>query len=38
MKNLTLENITKACGGSYHGDTSKLSMEVEGVVIDSRLL
>ena len=36
MKNLTLENITKACGGSYHGDTSKLSMEVEGVVIDSR--
>ena len=36
MKNLTLENITKACKGVYHGDESKLGMEVEGVVIDSR--
>ena len=36
MKNLTLENITKACKGTYHGDTSKLSQEVAGVVIDSR--
>lgn len=24
MKNLTLENITKACKGVYHGDESKL--------------
>ena len=29
MKNLTLENITKACKGVYHGDESKLGMEVE---------
>lgn len=36
MKNLTLENITKACGGTYHGDESKLTKEVAGVVIDSR--
>ncbi|MCF2554310.1 UDP-N-acetylmuramoyl-tripeptide--D-alanyl-D-alanine ligase [Faecalicatena contorta] len=36
MKNLTLENITAACRGTYHGDKSKLSQEVAGVVIDSR--
>ena len=36
MKNLTLENITKACHGTYHGDPAKLSLKVEGVVIDSR--
>ena len=36
MKNLTLEHITKACRGTYHGDTGKLSEEVSGVVIDSR--
>ena len=36
MKNLTLENITKACKGVYHGDESKLDREVGGVVIDSR--
>ncbi len=27
MKNLTLENITKACCGTYHGDPSKLDKE-----------
>ncbi len=36
MKNLTLENITKVCGGTYHGDMSVFSKEVAGVVIDSR--
>ena len=36
MKNLTLRNITKACQGTYHGDTSILDQEVDGVVIDSR--
>lgn len=36
MKNLTLENITKACKGTYHGDPSKLTREAAGVVIDSR--
>lgn len=36
MKNLTLENITKACRGTYHGDPKKLGMEVLDVVIDSR--
>lgn len=36
MKNLTLENITKVCGGTYRGDMSIFSKEVAGVVIDSR--
>ncbi|GFI42824.1 UDP-N-acetylmuramoyl-tripeptide--D-alanyl-D-alanine ligase [Lachnospiraceae bacterium] len=36
MKNLTLENITKACQGTYHGDERLFCQEVEGVVIDSR--
>ena len=36
MKNLTLENITKACQGTYHGDDRLFCQEVEGVVIDSR--
>ena len=36
MKNLTLENITKACQGIYHGDESLYGRDVEGVVIDSR--
>ena len=36
MKNLSIENITKACRGTFHGDKSILSQEVSGVVIDSR--
>lgn len=36
MKNLTLENITKACNGTYRGDMDKYTQEVAGVVIDSR--
>ena len=36
MKNLTLENITRVCRGTYHGDPAKLGQEVSGVVIDSR--
>ena len=36
MKNLTLDRITEACRGTYHGDPAKLSEEVSGVVIDSR--
>ena len=36
MKNLTLENITKACQGTFHGDESLLGREVAGVTIDSR--
>ena len=36
MKNLTLENITKACQGTYHGDDRLFGLEVKGVVIDSR--
>ena len=36
MKNLTLENITRACHGTFHGDNSQLGEEVSGVVIDSR--
>lgn len=36
MKNLTLENITKACRGTYHGDPAILGREAANVVIDSR--
>ena len=36
MKNLTLENITKACHGTFRGDLALLCKEVNGVVIDSR--
>lgn len=36
MKNLTLENITKICHGTYHGDEILFKEEVAGVVIDSR--
>ena len=36
MRDLTLENITKACRGTYHGDESLLTREVPGVVIDNR--
>ena len=36
MKNLSIENITRACKGTFHGDESILSQEVSGVVIDSR--
>lgn len=36
MKNLTIQNITNACRGTYHGSECLLSREVEHVVIDSR--
>ena len=36
MKNLTLENITVACRGTYRGDRTLLSKEVSGATIDSR--
>jgi len=36
MRNLTLENITAACQGTYHGSMDYFHKEVEGVVIDSR--
>ena len=36
MKEMSLNQITRACGGIYIGDESKKSLEVSGVVIDSR--
>lgn len=36
MKNLTLENITKACGGTYYGPDWMRTREVSGIVTDSR--
>jgi len=36
MKNMTLENIEKACGGRYIGTEAEKKTEVLGVVIDSR--
>ena len=36
MKNMTLENIEKACGGRYIGTEAEKKTDVLGVVIDSR--
>ena len=36
MKNLTLENITKVCNGTYHGPQEKLQEEVTAITTDSR--
>ncbi len=36
MKGMSLENIRKACQGTFYGENSDLSREAEGVVIDSR--
>ena len=36
MKNLTLENIAKACGGIYVGSEEMKDREVQGIVTDSR--
>lgn len=38
MKDLTLENIALACGGTYFGNLEQLHTCVSGVVIDSRLV
>ncbi len=36
MKNLTLENIAKACNGSYHGSEVQAKQEVLSIFTDSR--
>ena len=36
MKSLTLENITRVCGGVYHGNSSLLEKEVSSITTDSR--
>lgn len=36
MKNLTLENLTKVCGGVYFGDSTSLYKEVSAITTDSR--
>lgn len=36
MKNMTLENIAKACGGTYVGSEAERSIEIKGAVTDSR--
>lgn len=36
MKNLTLENIAEACGGTYVGDSGKKNLEVSCIFTDSR--
>ena len=32
MKNLTLENIARVCGGTYYGPADKLQEEVMSVI------
>lgn len=36
MKNMTLENIAKACGGRYVGQDEARQFEIKGAVTDSR--
>lgn len=36
MEHMTLNNIAKACKGTYYGDAASLEKEIAGVVIDSR--
>nr|WP_027870554.1 UDP-N-acetylmuramoyl-tripeptide--D-alanyl-D-alanine ligase [[Eubacterium] cellulosolvens] len=36
MKNLTLRNITEACGGTYTGPEACLDTEITGITTDSR--
>ena len=36
MKNLTLANIAKACGGVYHGPENKKDIQVSSITTDSR--
>lgn len=36
MKQMTLQNITATCHGTYYGDADLLSKEVTGIAIDSR--
>ena len=36
MRNLTVENIAKAVGGSYFGPEALLHKEISGVTLDSR--
>ena len=38
MKNMTLENIATACGGTYYGAETEKGKEIAGVVIDNRLI
>lgn len=38
MKNMSLQQIAAACRGTYTGDASKLSFEITGAVLDSRLV
>lgn len=38
MKNMTLENIARACEGEYVGPEDKKQCEISGAVIDSRLV
>ena len=36
MKQMTLQNITAACHGTYYGSQTLLSKEIGGIAIDSR--
>lgn len=38
MRNMTLENIARACGGEYVGSDEQRKCEICGAVIDSRLV
>ena len=33
MKNMTLENIAKACGGTYIGSEEERKTEIKGLIL-----
>lgn len=36
MKHMTIQNVTEACHGTFHGNVPFLEQEIQGVAIDSR--
>lgn len=38
MRQMTLEHIAQACGGTYAGDAKQMQTEIKGAVTDSRLI
>ena len=38
MKNMTLEHIAAVCGGTYIGNEADKTRDIQGAVIDSRLV
>ncbi|MBR5509916.1 MAG: UDP-N-acetylmuramoyl-tripeptide--D-alanyl-D-alanine ligase [Lachnospiraceae bacterium] len=38
MRHFTIQQFTESCGGTFYGPTELLEKEIQGVVVDSRLI